>query len=880
MQLCRKIRVSLSDIESSCYPFIHSLSPQFIMPKASGVTIACRFRPSPIPSRGKNSVLPHIKSSGEHVFQILGGKIVEIGDKKVKTQAYKFHLDMIFDDQTSQSTMFHNLGEPIIRDLLMGYNSTIFVYGQTGSGKTHSLFGDMSEFEAEQRGIIPRCCQYLFETLEASQDLHEVTIKCSFVEIYKEKLQDLLMPDSGTQMKIRQKPRCKTVYVQGAHEEYVNSFEEIYELLQIGFRNRVVVSTMMNQESSRSHAVLILKIKQTFKGGTVKESKVNFADLAGSEKVKKSGASGAQLEEAKCINKSLSALGNVINALTSKKKKHIPYRDSTLTRMLQSALGGNAKTTLLVTCSSHVYNYEETVSTLRFAKRTKSMKNKVMIFKQMSPNEMQILIAQLKQELGETHLVIAKLYEYLELMRSDKFKEKKHGPQIDHYLKKFAKSKLAKAIKNDHHRSTVQEIRAGKKLLKDGKLTISAEHDDSDDETLSILGTADHTDETLNVMGWESRSSYLEQQRVSFAMEEQMEQFHAELSSKDVHIEELEEEIRNLKREAFVREQQERQERDKQYRLLMLKLHAIASTEGSNSGKNGKNANKELVDSNQKLVDSIKMLMNNQNNESNDDNGNNGKSDCKQHVLRIKQLEADNTELERQMADMKRAYIAHLGGVPLTGEEQGDDVVVGFDADGEEVKYERTGNLLRKYKLGLKSGPAIHKPKAKNTILKTGHAERRGTHNVVGGNDSGMKSMMMYLSGVLLRYFHQVAVLRGPLWICTRKKAVRDCVACKIKKIDFKKVYAVLTRTKLLGYKALPVEEVETKSPIFHYNLDDLVSVTRIEDTLSAKKKKESGGETPMYALFVVTMMDHQVVFRAEGNLPREVWMDHLEELA
>ena len=377
--------------------------------KEVGVKVVCRFRPI-APEK-------HLKNSKEHKFEILDGKEVLLAGGSRKERTYP--LDIIFNDETTQEDMFDHVGKPLIEDLVHGFNGTIFVYGQTGSGKTHSLFGDMSSLDAEQRGIVPRSCQFLFEHFAVVEDVEEVTIKCSFVEIYLERLQDLLMPDSGKKLKIRTNPD-KSVYVENIHEEYVSSFAEIYELMQIGFRNRVVSSTKMNAVSSRSHCVLIVKVKQILKGGTVKESKVNFADLAGSEKVKKTGASGDLLEQAKAINQSLSALGNVISALTSagKKGKHIPYRDSTLTFLLQDALGGNTKTTLLVAASSDVYNFDETVGTIRFATRAKEIKCSAKVNKEVSNKELKVMIKMYQKQLAAANEMIKKMKNKMKKMKA------------------------------------------------------------------------------------------------------------------------------------------------------------------------------------------------------------------------------------------------------------------------------------------------------------------------------------------------------------------------------------------------------------------------------------------------------------------------------
>ena len=360
-----------------------------------------RFRPLDDEKR-------HLKNKKEFNFQILDAKSIALRSRGGITEGNNniFHLDSVLDDQTTQRQVFESVGDPIVRDVLQGFNGTIFVYGQTGSGKTHTLFGDLSHRDALQRGIIPRSCHRIFEHFEYAQDIDEVSIKCSFIEIYLEKLQDLLCPRNNDILKIRRHTDA-TVYVEGLHEEFVSCFNDVYELLQIGFRNRVVRATLMNQESSRSHCVLILRIKQILKDGTTKVSTINFADLAGSEKVKKTKATGDTLKQAQSINKSLSALGNVISALSSspsiskggRVSRHVPYRDSQLTHLLKDSLMGNTKTTLVVACSSDVYNLEETITSLRFATRAKKVVNNVKVNKVQSIVELVVMITMLKKKL-------------------------------------------------------------------------------------------------------------------------------------------------------------------------------------------------------------------------------------------------------------------------------------------------------------------------------------------------------------------------------------------------------------------------------------------------------------------------------------------------
>lgn len=247
------------------------------------------------------------------------------------------------------------------------------------------MMGDMDD--ENTKGIIPRIVEQLFSTIYTAPPHLEFQVKVGYMEIYMERIRDLLIPTNDNLPVHEEKNRG--VYVKGLYEGYVASVAEVYEILHRGQRSRVVASTNMNQESSRSHSILQVTIEQKDTvTGAQKKGTLYLVDLAGSEKVGKTGASGQTLEEAKKINKSLSALGMVINSLTDGKSTHIPYRDSKLTRILQESLGGNSRTTLIINCSPSSYNDAETLSTLRFGMRAKTIKNKAKMNTELSPAEL------------------------------------------------------------------------------------------------------------------------------------------------------------------------------------------------------------------------------------------------------------------------------------------------------------------------------------------------------------------------------------------------------------------------------------------------------------------------------------------------------------
>eukprot|EP00026_Physarum_polycephalum_P001526 Phypoly_transcript_01528.p1 GENE.Phypoly_transcript_01528~~Phypoly_transcript_01528.p1 ORF type:complete len:1080 (+),score=256.77 Phypoly_transcript_01528:75-3314(+) len=355
------------------------------------VRVICRFRP--VNKR-------ELEEAGK--FDDTGFKLLFEDDCNLAIsngkQSYNFSFDRIFAPNSSQTEVYEITARPAVEDVLAGYNGTIFAYGQTGAGKTFTMFGPDKIESLNDRGIVPRTSAHIFEHIDSDGSKREYAIKCSFLEIYKEVVKDLLNPKNAD-IKIRESPQ-KGVWVDGLTEEFVTSEQDIADLITIGDNAKSVSSTGMNHRSSRSHSLFMIIIEQKEEDGTTKIGKLNLVDLAGSEKVGKTGATGQTLEEAKKINQSLSALGNCIHALTESNRGHIPYRDSTLTRILQESLGGNTKTTLMIATSPHPFNVEETISTLMFGKRAKTIKNTVKVNKQKSAAELAALIQALKKELA------------------------------------------------------------------------------------------------------------------------------------------------------------------------------------------------------------------------------------------------------------------------------------------------------------------------------------------------------------------------------------------------------------------------------------------------------------------------------------------------
>ncbi|XP_029863001.1 kinesin heavy chain isoform X3 [Aquila chrysaetos chrysaetos] len=320
------------------------------------IKVLCRFRPlNPAEILRGDKFLP--------VFQ---------GDDSVVVGGKPYVFDRVFPPNTTQEQVYHACAMQIVKDVLAGYNGTIFAYGQTSSGKTHTMEGKLHD--PQQMGIIPRIAQDIFNHIYAMDENLEFHIKVSYFEIYLDKIRDLL-DMTKTNLSVHE-DKNRVPYVKGCTERFVSSPEEILDVIDEGKSNRHVAVTNMNEHSSRSHSIFLINIKQENVETEQKLSgKLYLVDLAGSEKVSKTGAEGAVLDEAKNINKSLSALGNVISALAEGTKAYVPYRDSKMTRILQDSLGGNCRTTMFICCSPSSYNDAETKSTLMFGQRAKTIKN-------------------------------------------------------------------------------------------------------------------------------------------------------------------------------------------------------------------------------------------------------------------------------------------------------------------------------------------------------------------------------------------------------------------------------------------------------------------------------------------------------------------------
>uniref|UniRef100_A0AAQ4RZM9 Kinesin family member 13Bb n=1 Tax=Gasterosteus aculeatus aculeatus TaxID=481459 RepID=A0AAQ4RZM9_GASAC len=310
-----------------------------------------------------------------------------------------------------QDVVFQCLGESLLDNAFLGYNACIVAYGQTGSGKSYTMMGS-----AEQPGLIPRLCSSLFSrTVAEAREGECFTVEVSYMEIYNEKVRDLLDPKGHRQALRVREHKVMGPYVDGLARLAVSCYKDIESLMSEGNKSRTVAATNMNEESSRSHAVFNIILTHTLtdlrsevrRGEKV--SKLSLVDLAGSERAAKTGAAGERLKEGSNINKSLSTLGLVISALADQgggknKSKFVPYRDSVLTWLLKDSLGGNSRTAMVATISPSADNYDETLSTLRYADRAKSIVNHAVVNE--DPNariirELREEVEKLKEQLTE-----------------------------------------------------------------------------------------------------------------------------------------------------------------------------------------------------------------------------------------------------------------------------------------------------------------------------------------------------------------------------------------------------------------------------------------------------------------------------------------------
>ncbi|XP_047220536.1 kinesin-like protein KIF1B isoform X5 [Girardinichthys multiradiatus] len=375
----------------------------------ASVKVAVRVRPFNSREMGKES---------KCIIQMQGNTTTILNPKAPKEPAKTFSFDYSYWSHTtpedpcfaSQNRVYNDIGKEMLEHAFEGYNVCIFAYGQTGAGKSYTMMGKQEE---GQEGIIPMLCEDLFEKINEDCNKEELSysVEVSYMEIYCERVRDLLNPKNKGNLRVREHPLLGP-YVEDLSKLAVTSYTDIADLMDAGNKARTVAATNMNETSSRSHAVFTIVFTQKKHDSetdltTEKVSKISLVDLAGSERADSTGAKGTRLKEGANINKSLTTLGKVISALAevdnctskSKKKKKtdfIPYRDSVLTWLLRENLGGNSRTAMVAALSPADINYDETLSTLRYADRAKNIKCNAVINE--DPNNK--LVRELKDEVS------------------------------------------------------------------------------------------------------------------------------------------------------------------------------------------------------------------------------------------------------------------------------------------------------------------------------------------------------------------------------------------------------------------------------------------------------------------------------------------------
>ncbi|XP_032157444.1 kinesin-like protein KIF1B isoform X9 [Mustela erminea] len=368
----------------------------------SGASVKVAVRVRPFNSR-------ETSKESKCIIQMQGNSTSIINPKNPKEAPKSFSFDYSYWSHTSpedpcfasQNRVYNDIGKEMLLHAFEGYNVCIFAYGQTGAGKSYTMMGKQEESQA---GIIPQLCEELFEKINDNcNEEMSYSVEVSYMEIYCERVRDLLNPKNKGHLRVREHPLLGP-YVEDLSKLAVTSYTDIADLMDAGNKARTVAATNMNETSSRSHAVFTIVFTQKKHDtetnlSTEKVSKISLVDLAGSERADSTGAKGTRLKEGANINKSLTTLGKVISALAevSKKKKKtdfIPYRDSVLTWLLRENLGGNSRTAMVAALSPADINYDETLSTLRYADRAKQIKCNAVINE--DPNAK--LVRELKEE--------------------------------------------------------------------------------------------------------------------------------------------------------------------------------------------------------------------------------------------------------------------------------------------------------------------------------------------------------------------------------------------------------------------------------------------------------------------------------------------------
>jgi len=378
----------------------------------------------------------------------------------------EFQFNRVFQPMASQDDIYESCVPRIVESAINGINGAIIAYGQTGSGKTHTMMGPQGakalidgNFDDPELGLIPRALLDLQN--HAARSDGAVTLMVSYIEIYQEKVKDLLVKAKD---RARTDREIRTESNNGLHLPEVTQMQvetalEAMEVMRLGNKHRTKAETKMNSDSSRSHAIFVVSITNAVDPARVKVSQLYLVDLAGSERADKTGVWGKQLDEAKLINKSLLALGQVIWNL-SQGAAHVPYRDSKLTRVLQNALGGNARTCLICTASPHPQNANESLSTMRFGSRASHIRNEAKMNIALDANELKKLLDKAQEEIAELRRENADLKQQLNYNQSFPPKQDESFHQDQHIVESSVFSPASRTrAEVQHHETDLQVVK-------------------------------------------------------------------------------------------------------------------------------------------------------------------------------------------------------------------------------------------------------------------------------------------------------------------------------------------------------------------------------------------------------------------------------------
>ncbi|XP_029159645.1 osmotic avoidance abnormal protein 3-like [Nylanderia fulva] len=352
-----------------------------------------------------------------------------------------YQFDAAFGPSATTESVYEDVGSVIVEAVLEGYNGTVFAYGQTGCGKSFTM-----------RGFIERTLEHLFEATSTASSETRYLALLSYLEIYNERLRDLLQDDTGETLTLKEDPTKGTYVAGGLREVTVKDATECAALVQQGDQRRAAAATKMNAASSRSHAVLTLSLEAIAindddkRGNGIRRGRLHLVDLAGSERQARTGATGDRLKEAASINLSLSALGNVISALAAGNGRHVPYRDSKLTRLLRDSLGGNARTLMIACVSPSDIDAEETLSTLRYAARARCIKNKPIVNedpKDALLRQYQLELQRLKKMLNSSDQFVGLDFQKDTEEDGENFKEKQYSEEVEKLKRECENSNLS-----------------------------------------------------------------------------------------------------------------------------------------------------------------------------------------------------------------------------------------------------------------------------------------------------------------------------------------------------------------------------------------------------------------------------------------------------